>query len=97
MSRTVTATLVALHRMTNSPNGNPRWRLVVSNESGLVTRYTKPDSVINHAITPELVGKSLLLTLDHDGRVVDMAILDAIDAKARKALLDSIDKPGDQI
>jgi hypothetical protein len=77
MSTTVTVTLVDLHRLDNTESGNPRWCLdvrVVASRPGVARVLTEPDSIVAHAITPDLVGRELTLTINDRHRVVDIGL-----------------------
>lgn len=74
----VTTTIVKVNRRSNTPSGNPRWRLIT--QHGVFE--TEPDTQVSHMITDRLTDKGRRrglfdLTLNSAGRVIGLTeILD---------------------
>lgn len=77
----ITGRIVKLDRLTNSPNGNPRYRVHL--DSGPV-RETRPDAAVNYGITNAGPGSSgegreVTLTVDERGHVIGAKYADGGD------------------
>ena len=73
MSTAVSGTITAVHRLPNSGDGNPRWRLDV--QFGDAERgqfYTEKNSQVGHLISPRSVGRAVTLYCNAKAAVIGL-------------------------
>lgn len=65
MTTQITVRVEQIDRLRNSLNGNPRWQITSTAESGLQASLpTAPDIMDAYAVCEPMVGKTVTLTLD---------------------------------
>ena len=71
-----THTVTQISRLENSPSGNPRWRVVLADDT---TVYTEDDSALGYTIDTDWVGQAMRVAYEQRGAV---NVLTAIEEQA---------------